>query len=142
MCIRDRIKTWIAIWQKLSRFEKGEATVRWHKMYAHIQKLKNKWMAVRGPMSATITMLIEHGFRPTHPISYMYFPNKNSYQYAISGNEQEDKKYFLLKPFLAPPKDHPTGVPSEYYMKHFLYEFEKIIDSTAWNQASLSLIHI
>lgn len=69
----SQLKTWISLYHPaVQRY--GEKTVyeTWNKPYAYLSRSKNKWSKVRGPMGATIAVLIDLGFKLPHPLFYTH----------------------------------------------------------------------
>ena len=63
----EQISAWVGMWTRASASTRRVLGRMWVKAYRIVAAAKNKWMMVRGPISATIASLIDLGFKPVSP---------------------------------------------------------------------------
>ena len=69
----EQVKAWIGIWNRAKCSDKTRIKKQWAKQYAKLAKVRHdiRWMMVRGPIGATITTLVELGWKPIHPYRWI-----------------------------------------------------------------------
>ena len=67
----DQTKAWMAIHSRMSTPSKLQVEITWPKRWAKLKKAKSRWQCVKGPMDATIATLIDAGWQPVHPTTWI-----------------------------------------------------------------------
>ena len=63
----EQLRSWMRIWGKASAEQKVSLTVMWNRTFRALSKTKNRWKLVRGPLSATVAVLIDLDIDAAHP---------------------------------------------------------------------------
>ena len=66
-----QIKAWIGLWRRSCKSIRTILRKTWQKLYRKLAKAKSRWQMVRGPASATISTLLDLGWKPVHPDSWI-----------------------------------------------------------------------
>ena len=97
------------MWARAAVDTKGSISKRWTKAYRTIAAAGNRWLRVRGPITATIATLLDRGFKPLSPTQWL----------------TPDGQY--ISNF-----DHEPGI-SQY---HVLDQIQRMLELKQWEAAS------
>ena len=67
----EQLKSWMSMWARASKTTRRVVERQWAKAYRIIAASKNRWMMVRGPISATIATVLDIGMKPVAPCRWM-----------------------------------------------------------------------
>ena len=67
----EQISAWVGMWDRAAASTRNLIGRMWVKAYRIQAKAKNRWLMVRGPISATIASLIDLGFKPVSPTRWV-----------------------------------------------------------------------
>ena len=72
LCV-DQVGLWLQLWEQASMEERLGIIVAWRTARRQLEAVQasQRWCRVRGPLSATITVLLEFGWAPTLPQQWM-----------------------------------------------------------------------
>ena len=106
-----QLKTWIRLCSKQTRSIQNVIAELWTNAYRRLSESKNKWNMAKGPMTATIAMLLDLGLKPIHPQVYHH--------------KAEDGEIYALKP-----------CHDEHSINRVIHEITMISEKQIWKQAS------
>ena len=66
-----QIEAWILLYMEADSDYREVTTVCWHKMLSKLQDASTRWMRVIGPLSATISTLLDMQGKPAHPCRWI-----------------------------------------------------------------------
>ena len=67
---KEQIAWWLQSWSSMSTTERMMTRKAWHNLWQRLQ-VPHRWRLVKGPMGATICVLLQYGWRAPAPDTWM-----------------------------------------------------------------------
>ena len=67
---RDHVAWWLQSWAIIGAVDRDATRKAWHNLWQQLQ-VPHRWRLVRGPMGATICVLLQYGWRAHAPDTWL-----------------------------------------------------------------------